>query len=77
MKNIKLYIILFLIFICSSFNIEVNAITQPTSNIYKEGIYQASDLNIPENKFYTVQNFSKTILLSFNFLMDMEKWYKL
>jgi len=73
MKNINLYIILFLVFICSSFNIEVNAITQPTSNIYKEGIYQASDLNIPENKFYTVQNFSKTILLSFNFLMDMEK----
>ena len=73
MKNINLYIILFLVFICSSFNIEVNAVIQPTSNIYKEGIYQASDLNIPENKFYTVQNFSKTILLSFNFLMDMEK----
>ncbi|BCZ48174.1 hypothetical protein psyc5s11_42410 [Clostridium gelidum] len=63
MNNIKLYIILFLVFICSSFNIEVNAITQPTSNIYKEGIYQASDLYLSQDHLYSAQNVSTDDLI--------------
>jgi len=64
MKNIKICIIFFLVFICSSFNIAVNAVNQPGSNTYKEGIYQASDLNISQSSLYTAQNISEdTILL--------------
>lgn len=63
MKNIKICIIFFLVFIYSPFNIVVNAVNQPASNIYKEGIYQASDLNISPSNLYTAQNISEDTLL--------------
>lgn len=63
MKNIKICIILFLVFIYSSFNIAVNAVNQTPSNVYKEGIYQASDLNISPINLYTAQNISEDVVL--------------
>lgn len=79
MKNIKLYIILFLVFICSSFNVEVNAVTQSVSNIYKEGIYQASDLYLSPNNLYTVQNVSKDdiVLQIYDDQKEIQQYMKL
>ncbi|BCZ48175.1 hypothetical protein psyc5s11_42420 [Clostridium gelidum] len=55
----KKFMVLFLVFLCISFNI-INPLPVFAQNTLKQGIYKVSDLNIPQNKFYTVQNFSKT-----------------
>ena len=53
----KKFIILFFLFV--SLNI-INPMSAFAQNILKQGLYNVSDLNISQGKFYTVQNFSKT-----------------
>ncbi|MDS0527685.1 hypothetical protein NNC19_18505 [Clostridium sp. SHJSY1] len=59
----KKVIILCLIFLCLLFNNSVNAINPPPSNVYTEGIYKVSDLNISTGNLYTVQNLSNDNVL--------------
>lgn len=63
MKNIKFYTILFLVFICLLFNTAVNAVNLPTTNIFREGVYQVGDFNIAPNNLYYVQNASNDEVL--------------
>jgi hypothetical protein len=53
-------IITFLVFLCLSFNIfGITSYAEPITNTFKQGIYNASVLNLEPNKIYTVQNTSK------------------
>jgi len=56
---VKKCIILFLFFLCLSFNM-IKTTPVFAANIFKEGVYKLSDLNISTNKLYTVQNTSST-----------------
>lgn len=51
--------ILILFFLCFSFNITMIS-PLAAGNIYKEGFYKISDLNIQPNKVYDIQNVSGT-----------------
>lgn len=59
----KKVIILCLIFLSLSFNVSVNAVNPPPSNVYTEGIYKAGDLNISSGNLYTVQNIANDTIL--------------
>ncbi|SHJ14762.1 hypothetical protein SAMN02745163_01422 [Clostridium cavendishii DSM 21758] len=53
-------LVIFLTCLCLSFNIyNVAPLAQPATNTIKEGIYNTSNLNLIQDKIYTVQNVSK------------------
>ena len=57
----KKFTMLFLIFLCLSFNIMgATSVVANGSNILKQGVYTLSDLNISPDNMYTVQNTSST-----------------
>jgi len=56
----KKFTILFLIFLCLSFNIIGLKPTFSVSNTFKQGIYKLSDFDISSGNIYNVSNISKT-----------------
>ena len=57
----KKFIVLFLIFLCLSFNFfGVTAFAVSSTNVLKEGIYNLSDLNISPDNLYDITNISST-----------------
>lgn len=56
----KKFTILFLIFLCLSFNIIRLKPAFSISDTFKQGIYNLSDFNISSGNIYSVRNISKT-----------------
>ena len=55
----KKFTIIFLILVCLLFNI-IMIIPAFAANVFKEGIYKASDFNFSSENTYNVQNISST-----------------
>ena len=54
------FIIVFLVFLCLSFNIIGLKPAFAAANVFKQGIYTLSDFNVSDTGIYTIQNVSTT-----------------
>ncbi len=55
----KKFFISFLILLCLSFNM-ITLMPLAIGNIFTEGFYKSSDLNLPAKDYYNIQNVSST-----------------
>lgn len=54
------FIKVFLIVLCLSFNVITSKPAIAVSNVFKQGIYNLSDLNVSQTGVFTIQNVSTT-----------------
>lgn len=56
----KRFVAIFLIFLCLTLNILTLKPAFAVSNVFKQGIYKLSDLNLSQTSIFTIQNVSVT-----------------
>lgn len=64
----KKFFFMFLLYLCLSFNLFIVP-TMAETKILTEGLYKAEDLNLSENKVYTIRNPSND---EYAFIMDFD-----